>query len=358
MARIDDMLRHLKEHGGSDLHLAAGIVPRMRSHGELREIEGWPELTDESLREIIREIATDSNWQSFEKCGDLDFAYGLEGLARFRANYFVQKHGAGAVFRIIPEEILTLEDLKLPAAVGALCHLSQGLVLITGPTGSGKSTTLAAVINEINRNYSRHIVTIEDPVEFVHQNQKSILSHREVGSHTLGFTPALRASIRQDADVVLVGEMRDMETIELAITAAEMGMLVFGTLHTNSATKTVDRIVDAFPAEEQNQIRVSLSESLVAVVSQLLLRTVDGKGRCAVHEILLKTSGLANMIREGNTPMLNSLIQSGKQQGMQSMDDALFDAVDSGQIRAVDAHMKASEKARFEPLVVSEESAR
>ena len=355
MARIDDMLRHLKEHGGSDLHLAAGIVPRMRSHGELLEVEGWPELTDESLREIIREIATDSDWQSFEECGDLDFAYGLKGLARFRANYFVQKHGAGAVFRIIPEEILTLEDLKLPAAVGALCQLNQGLVLITGPTGSGKSTTLAAVINEINRTYSRHIVTIEDPVEFVHQNDKSILSHREVGTHTLGFTPALRASIRQDADVVLVGEMRDMETIALAITAAEMGMLVFGTLHTNSATKTVDRIVDAFPADEQNQIRVSLSESLAGVVSQLLLRTVDGKGRCAVHEILLRTSGLANVIREGNTPMLNSIIQSGKQQGMQSMDDALFVAVESGKIRAVDAHMKANDKPRFEPLVAKEE---
>jgi twitching motility protein PilT len=217
---------------------------------------------------------------------------------------------------------------------------------------------LAAVINEINRTYARHIVTIEDPVEFVHQNQDSILSHREVGSHTLGFTPALRASIRQDADVVLVGEMRDMETIALAITAAEMGMLVFGTLHTNSAVKTVDRIVDAFPADEQNQIRVSLSESLAGVVSQLLLRTADGKGRCAVHEILLKSTGLANVIREGNTPMLNSLIQSGKGQGMQSMDDSLFAAVESGQVRAVDACMKATEKARFEPLVTKEQSTR
>jgi len=358
MARIDDMLRHMKEHDGSDLHLAAGIAPRMRSHGELVEVDGWPELGDESLREIVREIASDSDWQSFEACGDLDFAYGLEGVARFRANYFVQERGAGAVFRIIPEEILTLEDLHLPEAIGSFCHLRQGLVLITGPTGSGKSTTLAAVINEINRTHSRHIVTIEDPVEFVHKNQQSILSHREIGSHTLGFTPALRAAIRQDADVVLVGEMRDRETIALAITAAEMGMLVFGTLHTNSATKTVDRIVDAFPAEEQNQIRVSLSESLAGVVSQLLLRTVDGKGRCAVHEILLRGSGLANVIREGNTPMLNSLIQSGKQLGMQSMDDALFAAVQSGKIRAADAHMKASEKARFEPLLAREESAR
>ena len=358
MARIDEMLRHLKEHDGSDLHLAAGIAPRMRSHGELVEVEGWSELSDASVREIAREIATELDWQRFEECGDLDFAYGLEGVARFRANYFVQEHGAGAVFRIIPEEIQTLEDLKLPAAIRSLAHLNQGLVLITGPTGSGKSTTLAAVINEINHTYSRHIVTIENPVEFVHQNKESILSHREVGSHTLGFGPALRASIRQDADVVLVGEMRDMETIALAITAAEMGMLVFGTLHTNSAVKTVDRIVDAFPAEEQNQIRVSLSESLAGVVSQLLLRTADGKGRCAVHEILLKSSGLANVIREGNTPMLNSLIQSGKAQGMQSMDDSLFAAVESGRVRAVDARMKATEKARFDPLVAKEQVAR
>ena len=358
MARIDEMLRHLKEHDGSDLHLAAGIAPRMRSHGELVEVEGWSELSDSSVREIAREIATELDWQRFEECGDLDFAYGLEGVARFRANYFVQEHGAGAVFRIIPEEIQTLEDLKLPAAIRSLAHLNQGLVLITGPTGSGKSTTLAAVINEINHTYSRHIVTIENPVEFVHQNKESILSHREVGSHTLGFGPALRASIRQDADVVLVGEMRDMETIALAITAAEMGMLVFGTLHTNSAVKTVDRIVDAFPAEEQNQIRVSLSESLAGVVSQLLLRTADGKGRCAVHEILLKSSGLANVIREGNTPMLNSLIQSGKAQGMQSMDDSLFAAVESGRVRAVDARMKATEKARFDPLVAKEQVAR
>jgi len=357
MARIDEMLRHMKEHEGSDLHLAAGICPRMRSHGELVAVDGWPELTDESVREIVREIATESDWQRFEECGDLDFAYGLEGVARFRANYFVQEHGAGAVFRIIPEEILTLEDLKLPAAIESLCHLTQGLVLITGPTGSGKSTTLAAVINEINRTYARHIVTIENPVEFVHKNRDSILSHREVGTHTLGFTPALRAAIRQDADVVLVGEMRDRETIALAITAAEMGMLVFGTLHTNSATKTVDRIVDAFPANEQNQIRVSLSESLAGVVSQLLLRTADGKGRCAVHEILLKTTGLANVIREGNTPMLNSIIQSGKTQGMQSMDDSLFAAVQSGRVRAVDARMKATEKARFDPLVAKEEAA-
>ena len=357
MPKIDELLRHLKDHDCSDLHLAAGIAPRVRSHGELEVVDGWPELTDESLRDLTREIATDADWQDYLACGDLDFAYGLEGVARFRANYFVQEHGAGAVFRIIPEDILTLEDLKLPASIESLCHLKQGLVLITGPTGSGKSTTLAGIINHINQNYSRHIVTIEDPVEFVHVNKQSVLSHREVGSHTHGFSPALRAAIRQDADVVLVGEMRDQETIALAITAAEMGMLVFGTLHTNSATKTVDRIVDAFPADEQNQIRISLSESLAGVVSQLLLRTADGNGRCAVHEILFKTSGLANVIREGNTPMLNSLIQSGKGQGMQSMDDALFALAEAGTVRPIDAHAKAAEKARFEPLLSQEDEA-
>ncbi len=351
MAQIDDMLRQLKENDGSDLHLVAGITPRMRAHGDLVPVDGWGELSDGKLREIIREIASDSDWHDFDSCGDLDFAYGLEGVARFRANYFVQENGAAAVFRIIPDEILSVEDLKLPAAIESLCHLTEGLVLITGPTGSGKSTTLAAIIDRINKAHCRHIITIEDPVEFVHSNRESVMSHREVGTHTKGFAPALRAAIRQDADVVLVGEMRDRETIGLAITAAEMGMLVFGTLHTNSATKTVDRIVDAFPSSEQNQIRVSLSESLTGVVSQLLLPTADGKGRVAVHEILLRTPGLANVIREGNTPMLNSIIGSGKAAGMQSMDDALFALVGEGVVRAVDAHMKAANKARFEPLL-------
>jgi twitching motility protein PilT len=351
MARIDALLRSLMQLGGSDLHLVAGIAPRMRVKGELAPVDGLSELSDTALRDTIREIASDVDWADFEKCGDLDFAYGLEGVARFRANYFVQEHGAGAVFRIIPEEILSLDDLKLPPAIGSLCDLGEGLVLITGPTGSGKSTTLAAMIDHITRTRARHIVTIEDPVEFVHANRESVLSHREVGTHSLGFAPALRAAIRQDADVVLVGEMRDRETIGLAITAAEMGMLVFGTLHTNSAAKTVDRIIDAFPAAEQNQIRLSLSESLAGVVSQLLLRTADGKGRCAVHEVLLKTTGLANIIREGNTPMLNSTIQSGKALGMQSMDDALFALAESGTVTAADAHTKALDKGRFESLL-------
>jgi twitching motility protein PilT len=351
MAQIDDMLRKLKESNGSDLHLAAGVAPRMRMRGELTAVDGWAELDDAKLREIIREIATESDWREFETGGDLDFSYGLDGIARFRANYFVQEHGAGAVFRIIPEAIQSVDDLNLPAAIQSLCDLTEGLVLITGPTGSGKSTTLAAIIDRINRTHCKHIVTIEDPVEFVHCNRESVMSHREVGTHTQGFAPALRAAIRQDADVVLVGEMRDRETIGMAVTAAEMGMLVFGTLHTNSATKTVDRIIDAFPANEQNQIRMSLSESLTAVVSQVLLPTADGNGRVAVHEIQLLTSGLANVIREGNTPMLNSILGSGKAAGMQAMDDALFALAKLGTVRPADAYLKATNKARFEPLL-------
>ncbi len=357
MAALDALLTALKETGGSDLHLAAGTLPRMRIKGRLDPIEGQPALDDAGLRAWLREIATPEQWADFEACGDLDFAYGLPGVARFRANYLVQENGAGAVFRIIPERILSVEELGLPAPITKLATLQKGLVLVTGPTGSGKSTTLAAVIDHINSSACKQMVTIEDPVEFVHQNKKSTLSHREVGSHTQGFGPALRAAIRQDADVVLVGEMRDRETIALAITAAEMGMLVFGTLHTNSAAKTIDRIIDAFPAKEQNQVRISLSESLAAVVSQLLVPTADGKGRCAVHEILLRTSGLPNIIREGKITMIHSLIESGRSMGMQSMDDTLFAYAKEGRIRPNDAYMKATNKARFEPMLAPEETA-
>ncbi len=357
MARIDELLTKLKEDKGSDLHLAAGQPPRIRARGELDPVAGRDVLDDAAIRELLREIASDEQWQEFEGSGDLDFAYGLPGIARFRANYLVQERGVGAVFRIIPENILSVEDLGVPPAISNLANLQQGLVLVTGPTGSGKSTTLAAVIDSINRNDARHIDTIEDPVEFVHQNRSSVLSHREVGSHTESFAAALRAAVRQDADVVLVGEMRDQETIALALSAAEMGLLVFGTLHTSGAAKTVDRIIDAFPADEQDQIRVSLSESLAGVVSQLLLPTADGKGRCAVHEILLRTQGLPNVIREGNTPMLGSIIQSGKGQGMQSMDDALFALVKEGKVLAVDAYRAAREKQRFQPLLKGEEVA-
>ncbi len=351
MSELDRLLQYLKENDGSDLHLSAGLQPRIREKGKIRLIEGEPVLGDEALRGMLREIASPRAWQEFETTRDLDFAYGIEGMARFRANYFVQNQGAAAVFRIIPEEIISVEKLGLSEAVAGLADLNQGLVLVTGPTGSGKSTTLAAIVDKLNRTYARHVVTIEDPVEFVHQNQKSTFSHREVGLHTLGFGPALRSAIRQDADVILVGEMRERETISLAMTAAEMGMLVFGTLHTNNAAKTIDRIIDAFPADEQNMVRLSLSESLAGIVSQLLLPTADGKGRVAANEILLRTPGLPNIIRDGNTPMLASVIQSGKADGMQAMDDVLFQLAKDGKITGRDAYMKATDKPRFEGLM-------
>ena len=351
MAQLDEMLIYLKDNDGSDLHLAAGLVPRVRAKGKIREIEGREVLTDARLRELLQEIASPKHWQEYSEAQDVDFAYGLQGVARYRANYFVQQNGAGAVFRIIPEEIISIEKLKLSKAIEDLADLESGLVLVTGPTGSGKSTTLAAIIDKINRTTSKHIVTIEDPVEFVHQNRKCVFSHREVGLHTQGFGPALRSAIRQDADVILVGEMREMETIALAITAAEMGMLVFGTLHTNNAAKTIDRIIDAFPAEEQNMVRMSLSESLAGIVSQLLLPTLGGKSRVACNEILLRTPGLPNVIREGNTQMLYSIMQAGKKEGMQAMDDVLFERVQQGMISGQDAYMKATDKARFEALL-------
>jgi len=354
MAEIDRLLTHLKDEGASDLHLAAGLEPRVRKSGRLVPIAGEARLTDEMLRDLLAEIASEKQWDEYSGCGDLDFAHALPGVARFRANYFTQENGAGAVFRIIPEEIIPAEKLGVPDAIVKLADLESGLVLVTGPTGSGKSTTLAAIIHRINTTHRKHIVTIEDPVEFVHQNRECVISHREVGDHTDGFAGALRAVIRQDADIILVGEMRDYETISLAITAAEMGSLVFGTLHTNSAAKTIDRIVDAFPADEQSQVRLSLGESLAAVVSQLLLPTADGQSRCAAHEILLRTSGLGNVIREGNTPMISSIIQGGKNVGMQSMDDCLMDFVEKKKITARAALAKATDKTRFEGLAAQE----
>jgi twitching motility protein PilT len=354
VAELDRLLRHLKEQGGSDLHLAAGREPRVRVRGELEPVPGWGVLDDTQLRELLKPITAERHWREWLETHDLDFAYGLTGVARFRANYFEQEHGAGAVFRMIPEQVVSLEALALPPAIAKLAELRHGLVLVTGPTGSGKSTTLAAVIDKINRESSRHIVTIEDPVEFVHANVCSVLSHREVGEHTQSFAGALRGAVRQDADVVLVGELRDRDTISMALAAAEMGLLVFGTLHTSGAAKTIDRIVDAFPSSEQGQVRLSLSESLAAVISQLLLPSKDGKGRVAANEILLRTPGLANLIREGNTPMIQSLIQSGRKDGMQTMDDSLFAQVQAGRVDPSEAYRKAADKARFESLVPNE----
>jgi twitching motility protein PilT len=351
MARLDALFKYLKDNSGSDLHLGAGLVPHIRHHGELVKVPGWPEFTDQTLRDHLGEIASDAQWQHYCKNLDTDFAYALPGTARFRVNFFNQERGAAAVFRIIPEKIRSLEELKVPAGIHGFAELEQGLVLVTGPTGSGKSTTLAAIIDRINTRHVKHIITIEDPVEFVHQNKSCTISQREVGVDTQSFSNALRSAIRQDPGVILVGELRDMDTIALAITAAEMGVLVFGTLHTNNAPKTIDRLIDSFPTDQQGQVRTMLSESLAGIVSQLLLRTADGNGRVAVNEILLKTAGLPNVIREGNTPMIHSIIQSGKGLGMQSMDDALFALAKEKKITGEDAYLKATDKRRFEELV-------
>jgi twitching motility protein PilT len=351
MAHLHDLLGYVRERRGSDLHLVAGLAPRIRLHGDLEPIAGWPVLGHDDLLALLRVAVSAAQWEEYRREGDLDFAYGLEGVGRFRSNYLRQHNGAAAVFRLIPDTIVSLEDLGMPKAVEGLAHLRNGLVLVTGPTGCGKSTTLAAIIDRINSCHSRHIVTIEDPVEFVHRSKSSIISQREVGTDTESFGAALRAAIRQDADVVLVGEMRDLETIALAITAAEMGSLVFGTLHTNGAVNTIDRLIDAFPAEEQAQIRTTLAESLAGVVSQLLLRTADGQGRCAACEILLRTPGLPNVIREGNSPMMISIMQGGRAQGMQQMDEALMALVEARRVSAREAYLKATNKARFEKLI-------
>jgi len=351
MAGMRELLQHVKDHDGSDLHMASGLEPRIRRHGALEPVPGWTPLDDSRLSELLREIASGGQWEEFQRQHDIDFAYGIEGLGRFRVNYSYQLNGASAVFRLIPETITTLEQLDMPRSIAGLAEVRSGLILITGPTGSGKSTTLAAIIDRINSNSCRHIVTIEDPVEFVHRNKRSRFSQREVGSDTESFSGALRAAIRQDADVIMVGEMRDLDTIALALTAAEMGALVFGTMHTNGAANTIDRLIDAFPAEEQAQIRTTLSESLAAVVSQQLLRTADGRGRCAVVEILLKTPALPNVIREGNTPMIQTIMQGGRALGMVMLDDALAARVEAKQVTPRDAYLKANNKARFESLI-------
>jgi twitching motility protein PilT len=286
-------------------------------------------------------------WAAFEERGDLDYAYSLSE-ERFRANYFEQAQGIAAVFRLIPARIKTLEDLSLPPAIERLAHVNSGLVLVTGPTGSGKSTTLASIVHRINEIYDKHVVTIEDPIEFVHHDRRCVFSQREVGTDATSFAEALRSAMRQDADVILVGELRDLETISLALQAAEMGALVLATLHTSGAAKTVDRIIDVFPGGEQPRIRLSLGDALAAVVSQLLIPTADRKGRVAATEILFRCQGLANAIREGATPMIRNLIQSGRKAGMRSMDDSLLELLAQKRITLDEALRKATEKQRFE----------
>lgn len=350
MAKIDAFFKLMHEQGASDLHLIAGSQPVLRIRGDMERVK-YDLLDNDTLRSLLYEITVEEKIKIFEETGDMDFAYEIPGLARYRANYFMQKNGIGAVFREIPSTVLTAEQLGLPPVVKRLAMLNKGLVLVTGPTGSGKSTTLAAIINHANRSRRDHIITVEDPIEFVHQSQGCVVNHREVGTHTRSFSQALRAALREDPDIILVGEMRDLETIALALEAASTGHLVFGTLHTQSASKTVDRVVDVFPANQQPQIRTTLSESLKAVIAQTLFKRVDIKGRCAALEILICTYAVGNLIREGKTVQLNSVMQTGKQLGMQTMDDGIMDFLQRGMISAEEAYMKCVQKAKFAPFL-------
>lgn len=350
MAKIDRFLKAVKEYKGSDLHLLAGVVPKIRIHGKLKPLE-MPPMTNQKCTELLLEILTDSQKIRFMQKYDLDFAYQVPDVARFRVNYLMQRQGVGGVFRIIPTDIEALGDLGIPTVVERFAELKSGLVLVTGPTGSGKSTTLAALIDYINRNYSRHIITIEDPIEYVHLNRKSVITQRELWHDTNTFADALRAASREDPDVVLVGELRDLETISLAISLAEMGLLVFATLHTNHAAKTVDRIIDVFPTEQQPQIRTMLSVSLKGVLSQLLIPRKDGKGRVPVCEILFATSGLPNIIREGRTEKIASVIEGGRGTGMQRMDDSILQVCRDDLVDIREAYIRAIEKQRFTSLM-------
>ncbi len=346
MAKIDKLFQVLQQQGGSDLHLSPANPPMIRVSGQLKPALNQV-LSSEQYKMLVYEIMSAAQRAYFEENHDLDFAYEVAELsARFRANIFMGRLGVSAVFRIIPSEILTVEQLGLPQTVLDLTEYKKGLVLVTGPTGSGKSTTLAAMIDYINRNRNEHILTVEDPVEFVHKSRKSLINQREVGVHTHSFASALKAALREDPDIILVGEMRDLETIELAITAAETGHLVFGTLHTSSAAKTVDRLVNVFPTTQQEQIRTMLAESMRGVVAQQLLRTVDGK-RCAALEILKVNAASANLIREGKTFQLPSVIQTGRKDGMQLMDQALQELLNAKRIDIDEARRFALNKGLF-----------
>src|SRR5712675_1218842 len=343
MARLDDLLRQMRQQGASDLHLTSGSAPYMRIHGDMVKLN-YKSVSPETCQSLIFEILTDKQKELFREEWDLDLSYPLAGVGRFRVNVFMQRHGVSGVFRLIPEEIKTIRELDLPEQLASLIDVSEGLVLVTGPTGSGKSTTLASLIHTINKESQAHIITVEDPIEFVHENQRCLISQREIASHTKSFNAALRAALREDPDIILVGEMRDLETISLAITAAETGHLVFGTLHTNSAIKTIDRVIDVFPVDQQEQIRIMVSESLRGIISQQLVPRADGKGRVLALETLPNTPAVANVIREAKTFMLPGIIQTGKKQGMQLMDDALGALRDNGWIAAEEALARADQK--------------
>ncbi|MDR1350932.1 MAG: type IV pilus twitching motility protein PilT [Zoogloeaceae bacterium] len=343
---ITELLAFSVKNDASDLHLSSGLPPMIRVNGDVRKIN-LPALEHKDVHGMAYDIMTDSQRKTYEETLECDFSFEIPNLARFRVNTFVQHRGAGAVFRTIPSKVLTLEQLNCPEIFKEISEYPRGIVLVTGPTGSGKSTTLAAMINHVNENEFAHILTVEDPIEFVHESKKCLINQREVGPHTLSFNNALRSALREDPDVILVGEMRDLETIRLAMTAAETGHLVFATLHTSSAAKTIDRIIDVFPAAEKDMMRAMLSESMRAVISQTLLKTKDGSGRVAAHEIMIGTPAIRNLIRENKVAQMYSSIQTGQSRGMQTLDQCLLDLVRRNVVSASEARNRAADKATF-----------
>ncbi len=345
--RINAFLELVVEQGGSDLHLVSGNPPRMRLFGDIYPIK-YRDLSEDEVKDLIFQVMSDKKRAEFEQHGGVDFSYEVKNLSRFRVNLFRHVGGVGAVFRTIPEQIMSLEELRLPSVVKSMANSKKGLILVTGPTGSGKSTTLAAVIDYINTARKGHIITIEDPIEYSHKNKGCLVSQREIGTHTDSFAHALRSALREDPDAVLVGEMRDHDTISLAVTAAEMGILVLGTLHTNSAAATVERIINVFPAADEPYIRTMLSTSLCGVISQKLVRTVDNRGRIAAIEVMVNNSAIANIVRDGRPEQLDNVIQSSAMQGMQTLDYALRKLLDEKLISGVEAYKHAQNKSQFE----------
>ena len=346
MAALDELLKSVSDTGGSDLHLMVGQPAKIRIRGDLHPVTE-ESITSEMMESMLKEICPEDKWKIFMEKRDLDYAYEIANVARFRTNFLFNINGMAAVFRLIPSKILSIEDLKLPKVMKEIAQIKSGLVLVTGPTGSGKSTTMAALIDYINKTFSKHILTIEDPIEFVHKNKLSTIEHMEVGIHSNTFAEAMRAAMRSDPDIILLGEMRDLETIKLALSTAAMGVLVFATLHTNNAPKTIDRIIDVFPADEQPQVRVMLSESIQGIISQLLCKTADGKSRVAVHEILTYVEALPNTIREGQISNIRTIIENNTAMGMCSMDQNIKDLLSKGIISKEEALMKAQDKKNF-----------
>ena len=355
MAKIDAFFNLMFEQKASDLHMASGNPPILRINGEMQRVD-YPPLDSDELKKMLYEIAPEFKIKIFEETGDVDFGYEIPGLSRFRVNFFNQKNGVSAVFRQIPTKVLSFEDFEkfdapMPAVLKKFAMLHRGLVVVTGPTGSGKSTTLAAMVDYCNKNRKDHIITVEDPIEFVHESKSCLVNHREVGVHTKSFASALRGALREDPDIILVGEMRDLETIELALVAASTGHLVFGTLHTPSAAKTVDRIIDVFPAEQQNKVRTTLSEALKGVVAQNLFKRIDKKGRVAGMEILVFNTAIANLVREGKTHQIPGMIQVGKKYGNMPLDDSIMEHLRMKRISPEDAYDKCIDKKKFKTFL-------